>query len=33
LLNIFTGPLSWESLLSFIPFIIKFGLHIVSWIS
>ena len=30
---IFTGPLSWESLLSSIPIILKFGLLIVFWIS
>jgi hypothetical protein len=33
LLKIFTGPLSWESLLSSIPIILRFGLVIVSWIS
>jgi hypothetical protein len=33
LLKIFTGPLSWESSLSSIPIILRFGLHIVSWIS
>ena len=33
LLKIFTSPLSWESLLSSIPIIIRFGLLIVSWIS
>ena len=33
LLKIFTGPLSWESLLSSIPIILKFHLLIVSWIS
>ena len=33
LLKIFTGPLSWESLLSSIPIILRFGLLIVSWIS
>ena len=33
LLKIFTGPLSWESLLSSMPIIFKFGLLIVSWIS
>jgi hypothetical protein len=32
LLKIFTGPLSWESSLSFIPIILGFGLLIVSWI-
>jgi hypothetical protein len=32
LLKIFTGPLSWESLLSSIPKILRFGLLIVSWI-
>ena len=31
LLKIFTGPLSWESSLSFIPIILRFGLLIVSW--
>jgi hypothetical protein len=33
LLKTFTGPLSWESLLSSIPIILRFGLLIVSWIS
>jgi hypothetical protein len=33
LLKIFTGPLSWEPSLSSIPIILRFGLHIVSWIS
>ena len=33
LLKIFTGPLSWESSLSSIPVILRFGLLIVSWIS
>jgi hypothetical protein len=33
LLKIFTGPLSWESLLSSIPIILKFGLIILFWIS
>jgi hypothetical protein len=33
LLKIFTGPLSWESSLSSIPIILRFGLFIVSWIS
>jgi hypothetical protein len=33
LLKICTGPLSWESLLSSIPIIFRFGLLIVSWIS
>jgi hypothetical protein len=33
LLKIFTGPLSWESLLSSTPIILRFGLLIVSWIS
>jgi hypothetical protein len=33
LLKIFTGPLSWESSLSSIPIIFKFGLLIVSRIS
>jgi hypothetical protein len=32
-LNIFAGPLSWESLLSSIPIITKFHLLIVSWFS
>ena len=32
-LKIFTGPLSWESSLSSIPIILRFGLLIVSWIS
>jgi hypothetical protein len=32
-LKIFTGPLNWECLLSSIPFILRFGLFIVSWIS
>jgi hypothetical protein len=31
-LKIFTGPLSWESSLSSIPIILRFGLFIVSWI-
>jgi hypothetical protein len=33
LLRIFTGPLSWESLLSSIPIIHRFDLLSVSWIS
>jgi hypothetical protein len=33
LLKIFIGPLSWESLLSSIPIILRLGLLIVSWIS
>jgi hypothetical protein len=33
LLKMFTGPLSWESLLSSQPIILRFGLLIVSWIS
>jgi hypothetical protein len=33
LLKIFTRPLSWESSLSSIPIILRFGLLIVSWIS
>jgi len=33
LLKIFTGPLSWESLLSSIPIILWFYLLIVFWIS
>jgi len=33
LLNIFTVPLSWESSLSPIPIILRFGLLIMSWIS
>jgi hypothetical protein len=33
LLKMFTGPLSWESLLSSILIILWFGLLIVSWIS
>ena len=33
LLKIFTGPLSWKSLLSSIPIILRFGLLLVSWIS
>ena len=33
LLKIFTGPLSWESSLSSISIILRFGLLIVSWIS
>jgi hypothetical protein len=33
LLTILTGPLSWESSLSSIPIILRFGLLIVSWIS
>ena len=33
LLKIFTGPLSWQSSLSFIPIILRFGHFIVSWIS
>jgi len=32
LLNSFTGPLSWESSLSFIPIILKVDLFIVSWV-
>jgi hypothetical protein len=34
LLKIFTGPLSWESSLSSIPIILRFGLlivHLISW--
>jgi hypothetical protein len=30
LLKIFTGPLSWDSLLSFIPIVLRFCLLIVS---
>jgi hypothetical protein len=30
LLQILTGPLSWESLLSFIPVILRFGFFFVS---
>ena len=33
LLKIFIGPLIWESLLSSIPVILRFGSHILSWIS
>ena len=33
LLKIFTGPLSWKSLLSSIPIILRFGLLLVSYIS
>ena len=33
LLKIFTDPLSWESSLSSIPIILRFGFLIVSWIS
>jgi hypothetical protein len=33
MLKIFPGPLSWESSLSSIPIILRFGLLIVSWIS
>jgi hypothetical protein len=33
LLKMFTGPLSWESLLSSILIILRLGLLIVSWIS
>uniref|UniRef100_A0A8C6MR47 Uncharacterized protein n=1 Tax=Mus spicilegus TaxID=10103 RepID=A0A8C6MR47_MUSSI len=33
LLKIFTGPLSWESSLSSIAIILRFGLFILSWIS
>jgi hypothetical protein len=33
LLKMFPGPLSWESLLSSISIILRFGLFIVSWIS
>jgi hypothetical protein len=33
LLKIFIGPLSWESLLSSIPIILRIGLIIVCWIS
>jgi hypothetical protein len=33
LLEIFTGPLSWDSSLSSIPIIHRFVLLIVSWIS
>jgi hypothetical protein len=33
LLKIFTGPLIWESALSFILIILRFVLLIVSWIS
>jgi hypothetical protein len=31
LLKIFTRPLSWESLLSSKPIILRFGFLIVSW--
>jgi hypothetical protein len=31
LLKILTGPLSWESSLSSIPIILRFGLLTVSW--
>jgi hypothetical protein len=31
--KIFTGPLSWESSLSSIPIILRFGLLLMSWIS
>jgi hypothetical protein len=33
LLKIFTVPLNWESLISSISIILRFGLLIVSWIS
>ena len=33
LLKIFIGHLVWESLLSSIPVILRFGSHILSWIS
>jgi hypothetical protein len=33
LLKIFTGPLNWDTSLSSIPIILRFGLLIVSWIS
>ena len=33
LLKIFTGPLSWDSSLSSIPIILRFGLFIMSYIS
>jgi hypothetical protein len=33
LLKMFSGPLSWESLLSSISILLRFGLFIVSWIS
>jgi hypothetical protein len=33
LLKMFSGSLRWESLLSSIPIILRFGLFIVSWIS
>jgi hypothetical protein len=33
LLKIFTGPLSWATLLSSIPIFFRFGLLVVSWIS
>jgi hypothetical protein len=33
LLKVFTGPLSWESSLSSIPIILRFGLLIMSWVS
>jgi hypothetical protein len=33
LLNIFTGPLSWDSSLSSIPIILRFVLLNLSWIS
>jgi hypothetical protein len=33
LLKIFTHPLSWESLLSPIPIILRFDLLIASWVS
>ena len=29
--KIFTVPLSWESLLSFVPLILRFGLLLLSW--
>ena len=32
MLKMFTGPLSWESLLSSIPIVLKFCLLIMSWI-
>jgi hypothetical protein len=32
-MKIFTGALSWESSLSSIPIILRFGLLILSWIS
>ena len=33
LLKVFTGPLTWESSLFSIPIILRFCLHILSWIS